>query len=330
MFSEIGEECTNKNGIVGFCQPKNKCSKETDLGAVCNSEQTIICCAKNIFKEKEYINIKNDQKNDQSMQSRFGFIPDFFHAPKSTQSPISSINFFNQKQKIPNYVGNILHHSLNTLQFVEDRPYQNVEQSVVTKTNKQKHTSTGSSNQYDFPSRNNNQNVNNENIFNSDQTTRKTQNYYNYNPNYEISRPNQNINNNYPNYQSTPNKNIPHYSTQRPNQNLNNFNRKSSYTSTQSSDNNNYNSGKREYNSQFPFSQTSSNNGYEENMRPNENNNRPSSSSILFPDRVTDYNSHTKFTTSTTKSYEYQNRPNANAKRISEISNTKLKLDLYK
>lgn len=82
--------------------------------------------------------------------------------------------------------------------------------------------------------------------------------------------------------------------------------------------NNNFNSGNHEYNSQLPFSQISSSN-YEENVRPNQNKNRPSSSSILFPDRVTDDISHTKFT-STTKSYGYQNRPNENAKRISEIS----------
>lgn len=324
LFLEIGEECTNKNGVIGFCQLKNKCSEDTDLGVICNSEKTIICCAKNNFKEKQYINLNDDQK-DQSIQSRSGFIPDFFHASISPQNPISNINFFNHKQNIPNFVGNILHHSLNGLQFVEDRPFQNIEQVIVTKTNKQKYTSTRPTNEYDFLSSNNNQNLNNENIFNYDQTTRKTQNYYNY-PNYEINRPNQNANkynpntNNYnPNYQSTPN--IPHYITQRPSQNQNNnFNKNPNYyTSTHNAYNNNFNSGNHEYNSQSPFSQINSN-SYEENIRPNQNKNRPSSSSILFPDRVTDDISHTKFTTSTTKSYVYQNRPNENAKRMSEIS----------
>jgi len=279
---------------------------------MCNSEQTIICCAKNILKDKQQFN----SSDDQPIQSRFSFIPDFFHAPISSLKPISNINFFNhQKQHIPNIVGNVKHHSLNTMQFVEDRPHQNFEQDVVIKpNNKQKYTSTRPPNEYDYYSdNNNNQNINTGNIFNSDQTTRKSQNTNNY----------------YSNYQSSPN-NVPYHITQKPSQNQNNMNRpnyeknKSNqnynfgnsnyYTTTQNSQNNNYNSRNHEYNS-HQFTQTSSNNNKENN------NYRPTSSNILFPsDKF-----NIKFTT-TTASYGYQNRPNENEKRISEISKMKIML----
>jgi len=218
------------------------------------------------------------------------------------------------------------------MQFVEDRPYQNFEQDVVAKPNKQKYTSTRPTNDYEYGNNNNNnQNLNTGNIFNSDQTTRKPQSYNNY-PNYEISRP-QNTNNYYSNYQSTQN-NVPYLNTQRPslyqnninrpnhekyqsNQN-NNFNGNPNYYTKGPNSQNNYDSINYDYNSQQPFTQTISNSN-KENKRNQSNNYRPTSSNILFPDNTF----NTKFTT-TTKSYGYENRPNKNEKRISEISKMKM------
>lgn len=287
------------------------------MGVTCNSEQTIICCAENILKDKQQFN----SSNDQPIQSRFSFIPDFFHAPTSLVKPKSNINFFNhQKQNIPNLVGNVLNHNVNTMQFVEDRPYQNFEQDAVTKPNKQKHTSTRPTNEYKYYTNNNNQNLNTGNVINSDQTTRKFQSY-------EINISNQNTNSYYSNYQTSQN-NVPYYHiTQRPSENQNNmnpsnhekyqsnqnnnFNRNPNYyTSTQDS---NYNSRNHEYNSQQrPFAQISSN-----NKRNQYNNYHSTGTNILFPgDKF-----NTKFTMTTTTSYG----PNENEKRISEISKMKIR-----
>ncbi|XP_029342707.1 serine protease Hayan isoform X2 [Acyrthosiphon pisum] len=323
---KIGDECTNKNGIVGFCQYRSKCQRDTDLGAICNSKQTIICCAKNVLRNKHFVS-SNNQKEDRSIQPPLGFNPDFFHAPVLQPNPTASINFFNyQKQNTPNFVGNVLHQSSNTMEFVEDRPYQNYEQGVVIKPNKNSPT-----NEYGFYSSNNKPNSNNENImYVRDQTTNIPQNYYNY-PNYETQRPvsqNQNNNFNQPYYETYPqiqnnNKyqssvpqrpnynqydNQPHQETNESNQNNN-----PNYYTTTKKPQHIYSSGNNENNSSLPNSQIN-HSGYEENKRPSQNTNHKTSSSILFPDDLTD----TKFTTTTKKYYEYENSPNEDNKRISE------------
>lgn len=207
------------------------------------------------------------------------------------------------------------------MHFVEDRPYQSFEQDVgVTKTNKRKITTTRPTNKYEFHN-NNNHNSDIENIFKNDQTTTQYQNHHSNNkyPNYETQMPNQNHNSN--KYQSfvsqRPNYNQHDYINQpyQPNQNKY-FNRNPNYyTSTPKLH--------EDYNSQFPNSQINFN-SYEENKRPYENNNyRPTSSSIMFPGDSTNDKSSTRFTTTTNKYSEYQNRPNENSRRISEISKIK-------
>lgn len=213
--------------------------KYTDLGAVCNSERNIICCSGNILRGKQHFNSSNDQNDDQSVQSRFGFIPDFFHTPVSPQSPTPNL-LNHQNLQFSNFVGNALHQSLNTMQFVEDKPYQNIEEDVVTKPNKKKIISTRPTNEYGYQNGNNNEKPNMKNIFNDDQSTRVPQNYYTR-PNYESSRPqqNQNSNNNYPNYQSSNNYN-PSHINQEPNQSpTNNHNNRPNYEVNQNYNNNN-------------------------------------------------------------------------------------------
>jgi len=341
LFTEIGDECTNKNGIVGFCQYRSKCQRNTDLGAICNSKQTIICCAKNVLRNKHFVS-NNDQKEDRSIQTPLGINPDFFHAPEQP-NPITNINFFDyQKHKTPNFVANVLHQSSNTMEFVEDRPYQNYEQDVVIKpNNKNRTTSIRPPNEYGFYSSNNRPNSNNENImYGSDQTTNTPQNYYNY-PNYETQRPVvQNQNNNYfnqPSYETYPQNqnNNKHKNAvpQRPNYNqYDNQPHQGTYESNQDNNPNYYtttkrpqyiySSGSNENNSPRPNYSQINQNGYEENKRPSQNTNHKTSSSILFPDELTD----TTYTTTTKKYYEYENSPNDNNKRISEKSKIKIRL----
>lgn len=207
------------------------------------------------------------------------------------------------------------------MHFVENRPYQSFEQDVaVTRTNKRKITTTRPTSKYEFHDINNH-NSNIEDAFKNDQTTRQYQNYNNNKyPNYETQMPNQNHNSNKyqsfvsqrPNYNQHDNINQPY----QPNQNKY-FNRNPNYfTSTQKLYEN------YDHNSQHPNSQINFN-SYEENKRPYENNNyRPTSSSIMFPDDSSNDKFSTKFTTTNTY-YEYQNRPNENARRISEISKIK-------
>lgn len=348
LFPELGDECTNKNGIVGFCQYRSKCQRDTDLGAICNSKQTIICCAKNVLRNKHFVS-SDEQKEDRSIQPPFGFNPDFFHAPVLQPNPITNINFFNyQKQKTPNFVANVLHQSSNTMEFVEDRPYQNYEQGEANKPNKNRTTtSIRPTNEYGFYSSNNNKpNSINENImYGSDQITNIPQNYYNY-PNHETQRPviqNQNNNFNRPNYFTNPQvqNNNKHKNTvpQRPN--YNQYDNQPHQETHESNQNNNpnyytttkkpqyiYKPGNNENNS--PLQNGEINQGsYEENKRPtrpSQSTNHKTSSSILFPDDLTD----TPFTTTTKKYYEYyENRPNENNKRISEKSKiNKIKIRL--
>lgn len=268
----------------------------------------------------------NNQKEDLTIQSRFGFIPDFFDAPTLPQNPISSNNFFtHQKQKIPNFESNVFQKNINTMKFVDDRPYQNFERdTAVTKTNKKIILSTRHTNKYGlYGHNNNNQNSNTEDIFENDQTTRQFQNPHinnNY-PNHETQISNQNHNkNNYqsfvslrPNYDQHDNINQPYQSNQnKPSNRNSNY-----FTSTQKLQEN------YDYNSQLPNSQFNFNNN-EENKKPIENNNyRPTSSSIMFPNDSTNDKLSTKFTTTTNKYYGYQNRPIENTKRISEISKIK-------
>jgi len=330
LFTEIGDECTNKNGIVGFCQYRNKCQRDTDLGAICNSKQTIICCAKNVSRNKHFVS-SNDQKEDRSI----GFNPDFFHAPVLQPIPIANINFFNH-QNTPNFVGNVLHQSSNTMEFVEDRPYQNYEQGVVIKPNKNRPTPISATNEYGFYSNNNKPNSNNENImYGSYQTTNTPQNYYNY-PNYEIQRPVNQNKNNQPNYETYPqNQNNNKYQSsvsQKPNYNQydnqphqeiyeSNQNNYPNYYTTTKKPQHIYSSGNNENNSPLPNSQIN-HSDYEENKRPSQNTNHKTSSSILFPDDLTD----TTFTTTTKKYYQYGNSPNEDNKRISEKSKIKFRL----
>ncbi|CAH1723407.1 unnamed protein product [Aphis gossypii] len=332
LEQEIGDECTNKNGIVGFCQYRSKCLRDNDLGAICNSEQTIICCAKNVLRNKHFVP-SNDQKEDRSIQPPLNFNPDFFHAPVLQQNPIipiTNINFFDyQKQKNPNFVANVVHQSLNTMAFVEDRPYQNYEQDVIIRPNKNKTTSIRPTIEYGFYSSNNKPNFNNENIFSKDQTTNIPQNYYNY-PNYETQRPvSQNNNFNQPYYETNlQNQNNNKYQSsipQRPNYNQydnqpyqgayqSNQNNRPNYYTTSKKPQNIYSSGNNENNSPLPNSQIN-HSAYEGNKKPNQNSNyHKTSTSILFPDDVQD----TKFTTTTKKYYGYQNSPNEDRKRISE------------
>ncbi|XP_026807478.1 serine protease Hayan-like [Rhopalosiphum maidis] len=316
LEQELGDECTNKNGIVGFCQYRSKCLRDTDLGAICNSEQTIICCAKNVLRNK-YFALNNDQKDDRSIQPSFNYNPvnpDFFHAPVLQPNPITNINFFDyQKQKNPNFIGNVLHQSLNTMEFVEDRPYQNYEQDVIIRPNKNRTTSIRPTIEYGIYSSNNKPNSNNGDMFNKDQTTSIPQNYYNY-PNYETQRPVSQNNNKYqssvsqrPNYNQYDNR--PYQGAYQTTQN----NRPNYYT-TPKKPQNIYSSGNNENNSQLPNSQIN-HSGDEGNKRPNQNlNYHKTSSSILFPDDVVD----TKFTTTTKKYYGYQNSLNEDRKRISQ------------
>jgi len=340
LFTEIGDECTNKNGIVGFCQYRSKCQRDTDLGAICNSKQTIICCAKNILNNKNVAS-SNDQKEDRSIQLPLGFNPDFFHAPVLQPNPIANTNFFNyQKQNTPNFVGNVLHQSSNTMEFVEDRPYQNYEQGVVIKPNKNRPTPISPTNEYGFYSSNNKPNSNNENImYGSDQTTNIPQNYYNY-PNYYVTqRPvsqNQNNNFNQPYYETYPQiqNNNKYQSSVPQSPNYNQYNNPPNQETYESNQNNNpnyytttkkpkhiYSTGNNENNSPLSNSQVN-HNGYEENKRPSQNTNHRTSSSILFPNDLTD----TKFTTTTKKYHEYENSPNEDNKRISEKSKIKFRL----
>lgn len=328
LFAEIGDECTNKNGDVGFCQYRNKCLRDTDLGAICSSKQNIICCAKNVLRNKQFVS-SNDQKDDRSIQPPLGFSPDFFHAPVLQQNPITNINFFDyQKQKIPNFVGNVLHQSSNNMKFVEDRPYHSYEQDVVIKPNKNKTTPIRPTNEYEFF--NSKPNSNDEQIiFGSGQTTIMPQNYYNY-PNYETQRPvskNQYNNLNQPYYETYPqNQNNNKYQSsvpQRPNHNqydnqphqetyhTNQNNNPNYYTTTKKTQ---YSLGNNENNSPLPNSQIN-HSGYKENKRPSQSTNyQKTSSSILFPDDLPD----TKFTTTTKKYYGFENSLNENNKRISE------------
>ncbi|KAL4121868.1 hypothetical protein QTP88_014291 [Uroleucon formosanum] len=313
LEQEIGDECTNKNGIVGFCQYRSNCQRDNDLGAICNSKRTIICCAKNVLRNKHFVS-SNDQKEDRSIQPSLGFNPDFFHAPVLQPNPITNINFFNrQKQNTPNFVGNVLHQSSNTMEFVEDRPYQNYEQGVVIKPNKNRPTPISPTNEYGFYSSNNKPNSNNENImYGTGLTTNIPQNYYNY-PNYETQRPvSQNQNNN--KYQSSvtqrPNYNQPHQEIYESNPNNN-----PNYYTTTKKPQRIYSSENNENNSPLPNRQIN-HSTYEENKKPSQNNYHKTSSSILFPDDLTD----TKFTTTTKKYYEYETNPSENNKQCDEYS----------
>lgn len=290
-------------------------------------------------------------QEDQLIQSRFSFIPDFFHASLIPKNPTSNINFFNhQNNKNPNTVGNVFHQSLNTMKFVEDRPYQNFEQDVTTKPNKKKNSLTRQTNSYElYSSNNNNQNSNIQNIFNSDETTKISQTNYHYSS-HETQKLNFNQNNNnhkQPNYETYPqNQNNYYYlssTTPKPNYNQNNNNKRPNYLTNPQNQNNNYNPSSttirpnynlNNINNKQPNYETYSqyqNNNYNPssttirpNLNQNNNNNyRPTSSNIFFPDDSDDStteNSYTKFTTTKKNDYEYQNKPYEYTKRISEIS----------
>lgn len=292
LFSEIGDECTNKDGIVGQCQIKNNCSKDADLGAICNFEQTIICCATNILRNKQHTNLSNDQKEDRPLQSRFGFIPDFFHAPILPQKQLSDINYFNsQKYQNPN----ILHPNSNNKQFIEERPFQNYEQSVATKPNKKKTTSTRPTNEFGYYNSNNNQNLNNENTFNNGQTTANSQNYYN------------NPNQNHETYQSSPN-NYPNYNTKKPNQGQNNNNRPYYETNpTNQNNNNNYPTTL----AQKPYQNHQINNNYQSNYGTYESNQNNYPSSISQgSNQYNNFQSNTNHQANVQKPENYYNSGN--------------------
>lgn len=297
LFSEIGDECTNKNGVVGFCQLKNKCTKDTDLGATCKSEPTIICCA------KQYLNY---QKDNQLPQSQFGYFPSFFHAPIPFQDQITNNDFINyQKQNDHKLIGNVSPQNVDTkITFVEDRPQQYFEQDVIT----------------ELLNNNNNQNLNTDNV-DSDQTIRKN----------KTQNPNQNGNSKYTYYQITE-KNVPNYITQKPNQNkkvTNNQKQNATYynstqnkmpnyyTSTQKSQIN-FNTGNNDNNSQFSSSLTGYNN-YEENNKPiNREPNYHTTASSILHNALT--NNDFYFTTNP-KQISIENE-----KRINERSKFKIKL----
>ncbi|VVC36247.1 Serine proteases, trypsin family, serine active site,Peptidase S1, PA clan,Serine proteases, trypsin [Cinara cedri] len=290
LQQKIGDECINKNGDVGFCQLKNKCTKDADLGTICNSEQITICCAKYISKNKPNSNSSYSHKDDQLPQSRFGSFSSFFHTPIPSQKPITNNDFLNHQKH--NFIGYARPQNTDTVvKFVENRPHQYFEQDVITEL---------------LSNNNNNNNYNNQNLniddFNSDQTTRKNKIRQN-NYNYETQRPNQYGNNKYTYYQITE-KNTPNYTTQILNQNKNlNY-----YTSTQKLQKN-LSLGNNDNNSQFSTNQTNYSN-YEENKKLNQDTNyrQPTTNKLHSASTNDDF----YFTTP-------KQRPIDNEKRISEI-----------
>lgn len=288
---------------------KNKCSKANELGVNCNSEIGLICCTKITNKRS---NLNNSQNDDHPLQSQNTFITEFYQVPISSQKPNSNINVYSfnvEKDEVPDFVSNS-----NTKFIVENRPVQNFDQNKETQLNN---------------NTNNNQTIE---VIDNDESMipSKITKYNNNYPNYETQNINQNQKNTYPSYQITTNKNRPYYESYPANQNNNNRPYQETHRSNQNSNFNinpiDYNTTQKpqdnsddyEYNSQFTNSKTNSNN-HEINKRPNQNNNyRPTSSSILFPSYFEDK----KYTTTTNK---YHNKPNANTKRISEISKIHVK-----